>query len=74
MKTNAQLAALFDLDVNEIEPPLRCCGCGERKPVDEFYRHASNTTGRQPYCKPCQAQVKREWRQGSAVGRGSTKW
>jgi ribosomal protein S20 len=32
---------------------ITCAKCRETKPNAEFYRSASNSTGRQSYCKPC---------------------
>lgn len=32
----------------------RCAGCGEIKPVGEFWRNAAKFDGRVDYCKPCE--------------------
>ena len=62
MKTAQQLAELFNLDVNDIEPPVKCGRCGERKPQAEFHRSRSSVNGVKAYCKPCAAAHHKEWR------------
>jgi len=39
---------------------LQCHRCGESKPADEFYPHASTARGYQYWCKNCCAQGRRE--------------
>jgi hypothetical protein len=34
-------------------PAKRCRCCGERQPVDGFYRHPHNRDGLQSWCKAC---------------------
>lgn len=39
----------------------RCSGCGEVKPLDQFYRCANGKYGRQSRCKPCGKLAKKNW-------------
>jgi Recombination endonuclease VII len=39
----------------------RCNKCGERKPLDEFYRSNTAPDGRQYRCKKCSISAARQW-------------
>jgi hypothetical protein len=38
--------------VEEVEAKI-CTGCGEEKPLDQFFRHSTGRLGRQAKCKVC---------------------
>jgi len=37
-----------------------CIRCGQKKPLDGFYKHPQGNKGRQPRCKPCHQQTNNE--------------
>lgn len=39
----------------------RCARCGHTKPLAEFHRQTRSPDGHGGYCKPCNAQNRREW-------------
>lgn len=42
----------------------KCLVCKEKKEVDEFYKsHKGENFTRASYCKPCQSEFAREWRE-----------
>lgn len=40
-----------------------CCGCGERKRIDEFWRNSSRTDGLHIWCKVCESAGQRKRRE-----------
>lgn len=42
-----------------------CKRCGESKPASEFSPNRNMKSGLATYCKPCSAQMSREWRQAN---------
>lgn len=51
-----------------------CKRCSETKPLDEFYRQANNTNGRQSHCKKCDnARCTKRLREKSLRTRGEPK-
>ena len=49
----------------------RCRKCGLEKDLEEFYKHATNKDGRQPYCKPCHKESCAKWNRDNDNAR---KW
>jgi len=48
--------------------PIKCCkDCGIEKPISEFQRTGVGGKWAQPYCKPCDAERKRQWAEKNAV-------
>jgi len=45
-----------------------CRRCGEKKPLDDFNRHARTLDGRQSYCRTCNRDYIRAWRAASSSG------
>lgn len=41
----------------------RCTGCGEVKPLDDYYRNRAKPDGRRSECKTCTAEAARRWRE-----------
>ena len=44
-----------------------CTKCGEAKPLEEFYRHAANRSGREGRCKVCRNADRRACAKGDPV-------
>lgn len=42
---------------------LRCTKCKKNKPVDDFHKHTGFTRGYQYYCKPCNWESKKKWKE-----------
>lgn len=43
----------------------KCVYCNQEKPLEEFHRHPTNTTGRDHRCKTCCSKHRREEREAS---------
>ena len=43
----------------------RCTKCGETKSLDEFHRNRSKPLGRHSYCRSCQREYNRTWREAN---------
>lgn len=59
------------LDFSSDEALKRCTGCGESKPVDDFYRASTNPENiryryRAQPCKQCTKGVRKRWREENA--------
>jgi len=43
----------------------KCSYCEEHKPLDQFNQRADAIDGLQNYCKPCQSELNRLWRENN---------
>lgn len=54
------------LRVSVCELPIwRCCKCQQEKPQEEFPKSGGRTHGRPSYCKPCQREWARAYREAN---------
>ena len=44
------------------EPTKRCAGCGEVKPLDDFYRYSKSKDQHGAWCKDCHNKASTDWR------------
>lgn len=52
----------------------RCSKCGETKPLEDFYRKARMTDGRDSWCKECKRTAQREWNAARRERMGEEAW
>ena len=53
--------------MSEIADTKKCGRCGDVKPLEAFHLFKGHESGRQSYCKVCEAESNKEWRADPAV-------